>query len=265
MNDSILAHFAEAHSGFLHGAGMLGTDHLISILQITGNERVLEIGFGTGASLVRWKSLYPGSMILGVERSAFMRDKAKLRLKCCGLSDVPLHLEEHTEQLPFPDQHFDIIFIESVLGLLEYDQIKAILQEIHRLLKPGGQLGLNETIWLADSTAVEIERINSLCLQHYGIIQSCGALQNVEAWQEVIRNSGLEVTYCAKAEDRKAQLPQHWKDWMSSVFTQFGKLKQLLSRQHRVEKKLMDGLEKTIFSDPKPYLNSYIITAVKGE
>ena len=46
-----------------------------------------------------------------------------------------------------------------------------MLDEFDRLLKSGGQLAFNETIWLPNQDPLKIKAFNESCLNHFGIIQ----------------------------------------------------------------------------------------------
>lgn len=45
-----------------------------------------------------------------------------------------------TENLPFPDNHFDFITAQHALSMLDYQTLPKALKELHRVLKSGGVL-----------------------------------------------------------------------------------------------------------------------------
>jgi SAM-dependent methyltransferase len=102
--------------------------------------RVLEIGLGTGASL---ESYGPAVTHLSVvEPSQGMHALAKERLAKC-----PFETSVHTlgaEALPFDDDSFDAIV--SVWTLCSVDDPKAVLAELHRVLKPQGRFHVLEHV-----------------------------------------------------------------------------------------------------------------------
>ncbi len=57
---------------------------------------------------------------------------------------IPLYAGAHfmdaTVRFPFPDACFDYVFSEHMIEHVEYDQAQFMLQECHRVLKPGGRI-----------------------------------------------------------------------------------------------------------------------------
>ena len=98
----------------------------------TGIEHVLDIGCGTGRLLMGWYCA--GRAIAGVDINAELIGWAKAHLpgtwQVCDL--LP--------PLSFPDAQFDLIHLVSVFTHLPLDHQKQWIEEIRRLLKPGGVL-----------------------------------------------------------------------------------------------------------------------------
>jgi SAM-dependent methyltransferase len=96
--------------------------------------RVLEIGGGTGFNLPN----YPATVdeLVVTEPATAMLERAKRRAGELGRS-VELR-QARAEDLPFPDDSFDTVV--STLVLCSVDDQARALQEIKRVLKPGGRL-----------------------------------------------------------------------------------------------------------------------------
>ncbi len=96
--------------------------------------RVLEIGFGTGANLAH----YPESVrqLEIVEPDAALQARAQRRL-AKSAREVIVHALS-AEQLPFDADSFDTVV--STFTLCSIPDVDSALHEIHRVLKPGGQL-----------------------------------------------------------------------------------------------------------------------------
>src|SRR5690606_14929492 len=130
---------------FLHGFGKAATDQLITALNLRGDEKVLEIGIGTGATQVRLKSKFPQLQLYGVDISEDMVNIARKRLKFCNFSfENVLHAKWDNQEYPWVPEYFDVVIIESVLAILSVDEVHVLLNQIHRILKPSGKLGMNE-------------------------------------------------------------------------------------------------------------------------
>src|SRR5712691_9108818 len=96
--------------------------------------RVLEIGGGTGANLPFYSGGIEELVITEPEEPMARRLERKL-------GDYPLAtrvVRARAEELPFEDESFD--FVVSTLVLCTVDDPARALREIHRLLKPNGQL-----------------------------------------------------------------------------------------------------------------------------
>jgi ubiquinone/menaquinone biosynthesis C-methylase UbiE len=122
-------------------AGIVQFHHgkfLIGPLAIKAGEHVLDIGTGTGR-LAEFVASLVGSQghVIGIDPLQSRIDVARLR------QSITLTFETgHAEDLSrFGDGQFDAIYLNSVFHwIAEKDRA---LREIHRVLRPGGRLGLN--------------------------------------------------------------------------------------------------------------------------
>ena len=229
MSHQLLDFLATLHISHSHARGIAGTDKLIELLACRAGENILEIGFGTGATLVQLASLYPDTRFSGCEASGVMLAKATQRIKFCRLQDrIKLLLADGQQKYPFEDHSFDKIYIESVLAIQEGEELRKALLEIHRILKPQGTLLFNETIWL-DQTESELQQtINRDCKAAFGIIQANAEYPHLQDWNQLL----LEMRFEVKDIIRLAEIPvakrsKHYfpKAFPSRLFTLFGKLK----------------------------------------
>jgi len=112
-------------------------------LNIKGGETVLEIGFGTGHCLMQIaKSLGKAGIVYGVEISSGILEVAKNRLKIGGLLDkVALYCGDATK-MPYNEHKFDAVFMSFTLEPFDTPEIPVILDEIKRVLKSEGRLGV---------------------------------------------------------------------------------------------------------------------------
>jgi ubiquinone/menaquinone biosynthesis C-methylase UbiE len=95
--------------------------------------RVLEIGFGTGLNL----EFYPRAVqaITAIDPNPGMERFARRRCEQLGI-EVERH-QGNAEALPFDTQSFDCVV--STLTLCSIPNVAGALNEVRRVLKPGGE------------------------------------------------------------------------------------------------------------------------------
>lgn len=95
--------------------------------------KVLEIGVGMGADYLEW--LKAKAVAIGVDLSAASIEKARQRCAMAGYQ--PDLRVADAEQLPFPDNSFDVVYSYGVLH--HSPNTPQCIREARRVLKPGGQ------------------------------------------------------------------------------------------------------------------------------
>ncbi len=165
----LLDFFAHTHTPYLYARGSQGTRVLLNELQPLPGQRILEIGFGAGQTLVDMACRFPGIELYGLEKSALMLKTARQRLRFCGLPGIRLELYNHL--LPFEDGFFDAVCCESVLAILPDNSLPEMFREIYRVLKPGGRFCCNESLWLKTVAPETIREINQKCLETFGSVR----------------------------------------------------------------------------------------------
>lgn len=99
------------------------------------DKQVLEIGLGQGADaeqIIRRGARWSG---LDLTAESISRVRTRLALKTLPHEDLR---QGSVLEIPFPDNHFDIVFSHGVLH--HVPEIRRAQQEIHRVLKPNGEL-----------------------------------------------------------------------------------------------------------------------------
>ncbi len=116
---------------------------------------VLEIGGGTGANLAHYWNV---DRVTIAEPDPFMRNRIgpKLEDTC-----VPVEVSAAgAEELPFPDGSFDTVV--STLVLCTVPDQQSALDEVRRVLRPGGRLLFIEHVRAAGSTARWQDRLEPI-------------------------------------------------------------------------------------------------------
>ncbi len=113
------------------------TDLLHSDTAFPPGSLVLEAGCGVGAQTVVLAQRSPGARIVSVEISPESLAAARERVRAAGFDSVAFE-EADIYALPFPDEHFDHVFVCFVLEHLP--RVVEALRCLARVLKPGGSL-----------------------------------------------------------------------------------------------------------------------------
>ena len=134
----------------------------IERMNIQPEERVLEVGVGTGINL----SLYPSeAKITGIDYTASMLEKARERVAKKGMRNVRL-LQMDAADLKFPDNAFDIVYAPYLISVVP-DPVK-VAQEMHRVCRPGGRIIFLNHFLSANPILSRMERLISPMTIHIG-------------------------------------------------------------------------------------------------
>ena len=109
----------------------------IEVSGVKAGDRVLDIAGGTGdLSRLFFKRIGSDGQLILTDINAAMLNIGRDRLLDEGIA-VPA-IQCDAEKLPFPDQHFDCVSV--AFGLRNMTHKDQALQEMQRVLKPGGRL-----------------------------------------------------------------------------------------------------------------------------
>ena len=115
----------------------------LALLAIQKGETVLEIGFGTGYSLVEIvKSIGKRGKAYGIDLTPGMVKLAQRRLAKEKLIKRAELYEGDAREMPYENNQFDAVYMASTLELFDTPDIPIVLAEIKRVLKPNGRLGV---------------------------------------------------------------------------------------------------------------------------
>ncbi|MFC1892753.1 class I SAM-dependent methyltransferase [Chloroflexota bacterium] len=128
-------------------------------LAIQNGDIVLEIGFGTGHCLQKIAlSVGRTGKAYGIDISDGMLQVTRKRLEKAGLMDRVELYQGDASKLPFINETFDAVFMSFTLELFDTPEIPLLLNEVKRVLKAGGRLGV---------TSLSRAKGNSIALRVY--------------------------------------------------------------------------------------------------
>jgi ubiquinone/menaquinone biosynthesis C-methylase UbiE len=113
---------------------------VIPLLGLRATDRVLEIGYGPGMDIRRVAVLARDGFVAGIDQSDVMlRQASRRNAAAIRKGRVDLRVG-HASALPYPDGSFDVVFAINVAQFWKDPAHTAA--GIHRVLKPGGRIGL---------------------------------------------------------------------------------------------------------------------------
>jgi phosphatidylethanolamine/phosphatidyl-N-methylethanolamine N-methyltransferase len=134
----------------------------IQRMNIQPDERVLEVGIGTGINL----SLYPKNCsVTGIDYTPSMLEKARERAARMELQNVRL-LQMDAADLKFATDSFDIVYAPYLISVVP-DPVK-VAKEMRRVCRPGGRIIFLNHFLSPNPILSRIERLISPFTIHVG-------------------------------------------------------------------------------------------------
>jgi arsenite methyltransferase len=106
--------------------------------RLARGEKVLDLGSGAGTdSLIAAQMVGERGRVTGIDMTPAMLAKVRAAAAEMGASNVEF-VESEAEQLPFPDESFDVVVSNGVIDLIPDKD--AVFSELFRVLTPGGRM-----------------------------------------------------------------------------------------------------------------------------
>ena len=125
-----------------------GVGNPFSLGPIHKGETVLDIGCGGGFDVIFAAIIVgPKGEVIGIDVTPEMLERSKKNLQETSIENVTFR-QATAEELPFPDNNFDVIISNGVFNLIP-DKIKAF-SEVFRVLKLSGRLMVADQILIGE-------------------------------------------------------------------------------------------------------------------
>ncbi|MCO8123835.1 methyltransferase domain-containing protein [Stieleria sp. TO1_6] len=162
-----------------------------TLLAIQPGERVLEIGYGTGNSLIAFAhQVGPKGHVCGLDVSPGMREVTLKKVQQAGLADRIDAKVGDAVALDWPNDWFDAAFMSFTLELFRDEDIHRVLQQLQRVLKPSGRLASVSMATVAEGEKESLlEKTYQWSHRHFPHIVDCRPIDAVAA----MKSAGFEI------------------------------------------------------------------------
>jgi len=165
-----------------HMGGLETTKRLIDLCHIDANTRILDVGCGAGATASYLITTH-GCTVVGVDIRESMVNLSRERARKEGVEDSAEFKIADARDLPFEADSFDVVLCESVATFV-VEKLQ-VANELARVTRPGGYVGLNEEIWIKPPPA----ELSKAARQLWEIKPE---LPTAGEWQQILESVGLQ-------------------------------------------------------------------------
>jgi ubiquinone/menaquinone biosynthesis C-methylase UbiE len=205
--DAAAEHFDDEPLSFWDRIGQ----RTVARLGLPAGAQVLDVGCGTGASaLPAAEVIGRDGLVLGVDLSARLLDRARAKARRRGLTNVEFRLADMTT-LAYPDGHFDAVV--SVFSIFFVPDMEGLVRELWRMVRPQGRLAVTtwgpriwEPAYSRWLTAVKQERPDL-----YNAFNPWDRITNGESVRQLLKDSGVTDAEITEEEGfQPLRSPQDW-------------------------------------------------------
>lgn len=176
-SDEELGALPQAAAGASRGCG-----NPMAVADLRAGETVLDLGSGGGIDvLLSARRVGPSGYVYGLDMTEEMLNLARANAAEAGAENVEF-LFGYMEDIPLSDQSIDAVISNCVINLSADKQ--AVLQEIARVLRPGGRTGIYDIV--ADNGMTEAER-----LEHGSWVGCIAGALTFDEYRESLEQAGL--------------------------------------------------------------------------
>lgn len=142
MFDTISGNYDGLNRVISFGIDVKWRKKVLKMVAETKPETILDIATGTG-DLAILMTQTKAKKVIGLDISEGMLDVGRKKIKAKQLEHIIDMVNGDSENMPFPNNHFDAITVS--FGIRNFENLELGLSEILRVLKPGGIFVILET------------------------------------------------------------------------------------------------------------------------
>ncbi len=183
-------------------------------LDLSSVTRVLDVACGPGGWGLEVAYRYPEIDVVGLDISNIMIQYANAQADVQHLSNAHFQVGDVLKTLPFDENTFDVVNARFIISFMLRESWPHVVQELVRVLKPGGTICQTETDNWGISTSPSLEQMKRFVYKsaadagrsfdpegrHFGITPMLGAFFRQAGCQDIREQAGvLNASYGAKA------------------------------------------------------------------
>lgn len=186
MKNKYLNSLAYLGVGGAHPGGLQLTKYILSKEEITNEKKILDVGCGTGQTAAYIAKKFRCN-VTALDVHPEMIKKARRRFTNQSL---PINVVEGSvENVPFEQEMFDIVLVESVIV---FTDVTKTLAELKRILNHDGVLYAIEMVLESNSEQLSLNAIKDF----YGVPE----IFTEQEWEQAFRNAGFTSIKIEKYE-----------------------------------------------------------------
>ncbi|MCP4132087.1 MAG: methyltransferase domain-containing protein [bacterium] len=164
----------------LHPGGFALTKRTAEIAGLKTGMKVLDVSSGRGTQSIFYAKEF-GVEVVGLDLSNEMIETARESAAAANLERQVTFQKGDSQNLPFEDNTFDVVINECAVGIP--DDSQQVLNEMMRVLKPGGAIAIHESTWKKEMPASEKDEIS----ERYGTTPL-----DFNEWQTMLTKAGAQ-------------------------------------------------------------------------
>lgn len=201
----------------IHSGGPEATDFLAKKLGLKKGMLVCDICSALGAP-ARYIANKYGVMVKGVDATKTMLQKAIERTKAAKLDNMIEYFEANAMDLPFKKDTFDVVWGQEAWCYVS--DKNRLLQEAHRVLKPGGMIGFTDWIITGKITPQELDPLYDSMAFPY--------METFDGYKDLLKKNGFKVIETLDQTDEFAKCFDQYFDMVNvqlkpTIMQNFGK------------------------------------------